>query len=82
MCYANMVLALGPRRFAGRLAEAGAAGAIVPDLPLEESGEIGEALEAEGLALIPLVAPTTRPIAAGASASRLAASSTSSRPWG
>jgi tryptophan synthase alpha chain len=61
MCYVNMVLALGPRRFAGRLAAAGAAGAIVPDLPLEESGEIAEALEAEGLALIPLVAPTTPP---------------------
>jgi tryptophan synthase alpha chain len=61
MCYVNMVLALGPRRFAGRLAAAGAAGAIVPDLPLEESGEIGEALEAEGMALIPLVAPTTPP---------------------
>lgn len=61
MCYANMVLALGPRRFAGRLAAAGAAGAIVPDLPLEESGEIGEALGAESLALIPLVAPTTPP---------------------
>jgi tryptophan synthase alpha chain len=61
MCYVNMVLALGPRRFAGRLAEAGAAGAIVPDLPLEESGEIAEALEAEGLALVPLVAPTTPP---------------------
>jgi tryptophan synthase alpha chain len=59
MCYVNMVLALGPRRFAGRLGEAGAAGAIVPDLPLEESQEIGAALEAEGLALVPLVAPTT-----------------------
>jgi tryptophan synthase alpha chain len=59
MCYANMILALGPRRFAGRLAAAGAAGAIVPDLPLEESAEIGEALEAEGLALVPLIAPTT-----------------------
>jgi tryptophan synthase alpha chain len=61
MCYVNMVLALGSRRFAGRLAAAGAAGAIVPDLPFEESGEIGEALEAEGLALIPLVAPNTPP---------------------
>jgi tryptophan synthase alpha chain len=61
MCYVNMILALGPRRFAGRLAEAGAAGAIVPDLPLEESAEIGAELEAEGLALVPLVAPTTPP---------------------
>jgi tryptophan synthase alpha chain len=61
MCYVNMVLALGPRRFAGCLAAAGAAGAIVPDLPLEEADEIGEALEAEGLALVPLVAPTTPP---------------------
>jgi tryptophan synthase alpha chain len=61
MCYVNMVLALGPRRFAGRLAEAGAAAAIVPDLPLEESAEIGAELEAAGLALIPLVAPTTPP---------------------
>lgn len=61
MCYVNMILALGPRRFAGRLAAAGASGAIVPDLPLEESGEIAAALAAEGLALVPLVAPTTPP---------------------
>jgi tryptophan synthase alpha chain len=61
MCYANMVLALGPRRFAGRIAAAGAAGAIVPDLPLEESGELREALAEEGLALAPLLAPTTPP---------------------
>ena len=59
MCYANMVLALGPRRFAGRIASAGAAGAIVPDLPLEESGEVREALAEKGLALAPLLAPTT-----------------------
>ena len=61
MCYVNMIIALGPRRFAGKLATAGAAGAIVPDLPLEEGAEIREALEAEGLALIPLVSPTTPP---------------------
>jgi tryptophan synthase alpha chain len=59
MCYTNMVLAVGPRRFAGRLAEAGGAGAIVPDLPLEESEDIGAALADAGLALVPLVAPTT-----------------------
>jgi tryptophan synthase alpha chain len=61
MCYANMVLALGPRRFAGRLSAAGAAGAIVPDLPLEEAGEVRQELAAEGLALVPLLAPTTPP---------------------
>jgi tryptophan synthase alpha chain len=59
MCYSNMVLALGPERFAAKLAAAGAAGAIVPDLPVEEGGGLREGLAAEGLALIPLVAPTT-----------------------
>jgi tryptophan synthase alpha chain len=59
MCYANMVQAMGTRRFASRLADAGAAGAIVPDLPLEEAGETRDALADEGLALAPLLAPTT-----------------------
>jgi tryptophan synthase alpha chain len=62
MVYANMVLAGGgPDAIASRLAEAGAAGAIVPDLPREESGAVREALGARGLALVPLVAPTTPP---------------------
>ena len=61
MAYANMILARGPERFAQALADAGAAGAIVPDLPLEEGGEVAEALRSAGLALIPLVAPTTPP---------------------
>jgi tryptophan synthase alpha chain len=60
MVYANMVLAHGgPAAFARRAAAAGAAGAIVPDLPLEEAEEIRDAFTAEGLALVPLVAPTT-----------------------
>jgi tryptophan synthase alpha chain len=61
MCYANMVLAEGPRRYAERLAAAGAAGTIVPDLPLEEAGALRPELDARGLALVPLVAPTTPP---------------------
>jgi tryptophan synthase alpha chain len=62
MAYSNMILAGGgPEAFAGRIAEAGAAGAIVPDLPLEESDSIRDALSAQGLALVPLVAPTTPP---------------------
>jgi tryptophan synthase alpha chain len=62
MVYANMVLAHGgPAEFARLLRVAGAAGAIVPDLPLGEDDEVRAALAAEGLALISLVAPTTEP---------------------
>ena len=61
MAYANMILARGPAAFARALADAGAAGAIVPDLPPEEGGEIAAELRGAGLALIPLVAPTTPP---------------------
>lgn len=59
MVYVNMVLAHGPRRFARLLADAGAAGAIIPDLPLDEAGEIGDELRAVDLPLVPLVAPTS-----------------------
>ena len=61
MVYANMALAHGAQAFAERLAAVGAAGAIVPDLPPEEAGEVAESLDAAGIALVPLVAPTTRP---------------------
>ena len=59
MCYANLVLARGVERFCADLAAAGASGLIVPDLPLEEAGDVRAACEAAGLALVPLVAPTT-----------------------
>jgi tryptophan synthase alpha chain len=71
MCYANMVFAPGADAFLGRLARTGACGVIVPDLPLEESSEVREACDSRGLALVPLVAPTTtdeRLAAIGASA--------------
>lgn len=59
MCYANLVLASGAERFAGRLAATGACGLIVPDLPFEEADEVLAACDRHGLALVPLVAPTT-----------------------
>jgi tryptophan synthase alpha chain len=60
MAYANMVLAQGGAAgFAERAAAAGAAGAIVPDLPLDEADGVRAALGAAGLALVPLLAPTT-----------------------
>jgi tryptophan synthase alpha chain len=59
MCYANLVVVRTPERFAEALAQAGASGLIVPDLPLEEAPQVLEACEAHGIALVPLVAPTT-----------------------
>jgi len=60
MVYANMVVAHGgPAEFARLAVAAGAAGAIVPDLPLGEAEEVREEFAAAGLALVPLVAPTT-----------------------
>jgi tryptophan synthase alpha chain len=60
MVYSNMVLAKGgAAEFAGLAAAAGAAGVIVPDLPLGEAEDVREAFVAAGLAMVPLVAPTT-----------------------
>jgi tryptophan synthase alpha chain len=60
MAYANMVLAHGgAAEFAQLAVAAGAAGVIVPDLPLGEAEEVREEFAAAGLALVPLVAPTT-----------------------
>lgn len=61
MCYANMVIAPGVDAFVERLARTGACGLIVPDLPLGEAPEVFAACERHGLALVPLVAPTTTP---------------------
>jgi tryptophan synthase alpha chain len=62
MTYSNMILAEdGAAAFARRAAEAGAAGVIVPDLPLDEADGAREAFDAAGLALVPLLAPTTTP---------------------
>ena len=61
MTYANMAIARGPEKFAADLADAGASGVIVPDLPPEEGGELAAALRGAGLALVPLIAPTTPP---------------------
>jgi tryptophan synthase alpha chain len=61
MCYANMVFAPGVEAFVERLARTGASGLIVPDLPLEEAPDVLAACDAQGIALVPLVAPTTPP---------------------
>ena len=71
MVYANVVLTLGPDRFAATLENAGACGAIVPDLPPGEDDAVAAALIERGLAPIGFASPTTSPeriaeLAAGA----------------
>ena len=66
MTYMNPVLAMGLLTFAERAASAGVDGVIVPDLSLEGSSEIRDALEALGVDMIQLVAPSTPPARAGA----------------
>jgi tryptophan synthase alpha chain len=59
MCYANVILARGLERFVDMLVAARVSGLIVPDLPFEEAPAALEACAARGLALVPLIAPTT-----------------------
>jgi len=57
--YYNPILQYGLEHFARRACEAGACGAIVPDVPLEETGPLREVFGRFGLVLPLLVAPTT-----------------------
>jgi tryptophan synthase alpha chain len=58
MTYYNTVHRYGHERFASSLARARVAGAIVPDLPLEEVGEWATAADAASVETILLAAPT------------------------
>ncbi len=59
MTYCNLVLRAGEKRFASELAGAGVRGAIVPDLPLEESEEWERCAAAEGVETVLLAAPVS-----------------------
>ena len=59
MTYYNLVFRAGHRRFADSLVSAGVAGAIVPDLPLEEAGGWLDEAETAGVETVLLVAPST-----------------------
>ncbi|MFJ1995884.1 tryptophan synthase subunit alpha [Streptomyces asiaticus] len=60
MTYWNPVDRYGVERFAADLAEAGGAGCILPDLPVEESEIWRKAAEQHGLATVFVVAPSSR----------------------
>ena len=57
--YSNPLLNRGMEAFCRAAAAAGAAGLVVPDLPLEEAEKLSAIAAAEGLDLVLLVAPTT-----------------------
>jgi tryptophan synthase alpha chain len=59
MGYLNPFLNYGMERFAKDAAGAGLDGVIVPDLPSEEAEPFAGLLEAQGIYVIPLLAPTS-----------------------
>ncbi len=59
MGYLNPLLSYGYVAFARDAAAAGVDGLICVDCPPEESGDLADALDAEGISLIRLTAPTT-----------------------
>ena len=59
--YTNPLLNCGMESFCQQAAAAGAAGLLVPDLPLEEAERLSPIAAAAGLDLVLLVAPTTPP---------------------
>ncbi|MFJ1746819.1 tryptophan synthase subunit alpha [Streptomyces sp. NPDC088116] len=60
MTYWNPIDRYGVERFTTELAEAGGAGCILPDLPVEESVQWREHAEKNGLATVFVVAPSSR----------------------
>ena len=61
MSYLNPMLKFGLDALPRAAAAAGVAGFIVPDLPFEESADLKQALDREGLALVQMVTPVTPP---------------------
>jgi len=61
MGYYNTVFKLGHQTFLNKLKAAGGCGFILPDLPLEEAGELHQLAKEVGIAPIVLMTPTNTP---------------------
>ncbi|WP_204487374.1 tryptophan synthase subunit alpha [Caldicoprobacter guelmensis] len=59
LVYYNSVFKYGIERFVKEAHDVGIDGIIIPDLPLEEKGEVFDITRQYGIHLIPLVAPTS-----------------------
>lgn len=60
MTYANLVYTYGKKRFLERCRALGVCGLILPDIPFEEKEEMQPECRENGVALISLIAPTSR----------------------
>lgn len=72
LTYANTVVARGVANFVNRAAESGVEALVIPDLPVDEAGQIAAPAAAAGIAVVPLAAPT----ATDARLDRIAAAAT------
>jgi len=61
MTYYNLIFKRGLDRFVANCVESGISGIIVPDLPVEESGDLATHCRRHGVDLIFVIAPTTYP---------------------
>jgi tryptophan synthase alpha chain len=59
--YYNPVFVMGPEAFAARAAAAGVDAVLTVDLPIDELDELAAPLAAHGVAVVPLIAPTSTP---------------------
>ena len=59
--YYNPIFVMGPEVFAARAAAAGVDAVLTVDLPIDELDELAAPLAAAGVAVVPLVAPTSTP---------------------
>ena len=60
MTYANVVFSYGAEKFISTCRDIGIDGIILPDLPYEERDEFEPVCQKYGIALIPLIAPTSK----------------------
>lgn len=70
MTYVNPLLSHDPRKFAAEAAQAGVAGVLVPDMPIEEAEPVAGWLRSASLDTVFMVAPTTPPDRIGAIAAQ------------
>jgi tryptophan synthase alpha chain len=59
MTYYNLVFHMGEERFAGEMADAGFAGMVLPDVPVEEQGPWRAAADVAGIETVLLAGPVT-----------------------